>query len=152
MASLSTIDYDAILTINRTGINGLRVGKMNNKGFTLVEIMIVVVIIGVLAVLAMPYYAKSRIQANAKACINNLRILEDAKCQFAIENKKANTSPYTISDLMPYLRNPETAFCPTTGQTYSAGTSGVGPVSAPPVCPNYSALDPEFSSHILGAI
>jgi len=40
MASLSTIDYDAILTINRTGINGLRVGKMNNKGFTLVEIMI----------------------------------------------------------------------------------------------------------------
>ena len=46
--------------------------QRNQKGFTLIEIMIVVGIIGILASIAIPYYMKSRMQANAKSCINNL--------------------------------------------------------------------------------
>ncbi|MBU4201279.1 MAG: prepilin-type N-terminal cleavage/methylation domain-containing protein [Kiritimatiellae bacterium] len=55
------------------------------KGFTLVEIMIVVAIIGLLAAIAIPSFMRARTTSQANACINNLRQIESAKDQYALE-------------------------------------------------------------------
>lgn len=60
------------------------------KGFTLVEIMIVVAIIGLLAAIAIPSFMKARTTSQKNACINNLRQIEAAKDQYAIENGGTN--------------------------------------------------------------
>ena len=53
--------------------------KKSNQGFTLVEIMIVVAIIGLLAAIAIPSFVKSRNTERTNACINNLRLIDAAK-------------------------------------------------------------------------
>jgi prepilin-type N-terminal cleavage/methylation domain-containing protein len=58
--------------------------KKMQKGFTLVEIMIVVAIIGLLAAIAIPSFMKSRLASRTSTCINNLRQLDGAKEQCAM--------------------------------------------------------------------
>ncbi len=58
------------------------------QGFTLVEIMIVVAVIGLLAAIAIPNFVKARATSQANACINNLKKIDDAASQFAIERGK----------------------------------------------------------------
>jgi prepilin-type N-terminal cleavage/methylation domain-containing protein len=80
--------------------------KTNRKsGFTLVEIMIVVAIIGLLAAIAIPNFIRARTKSQQNACINNLRQIDGAIQQWALENKKASTdSPATSgSDIQPFL-------------------------------------------------
>ncbi|MCG2658750.1 MAG: prepilin-type N-terminal cleavage/methylation domain-containing protein, partial [Kiritimatiellae bacterium] len=60
------------------------------KGFTLVEIMIVVAIIGLLAAIAIPSFMRARTTSQQNACINNLRQIEAAKDQYALENGLTN--------------------------------------------------------------
>ncbi len=60
------------------------------RGFTLVEIMIVVAIIGLLAAIAIPSFMKARTTSQKNACINNLRQIESAKDQWAIEKGGTN--------------------------------------------------------------
>lgn len=80
--------------------------KMNQKGFTLVEIMIVVAIIGLLAAIAIPNFANARAAARAAACRANLRQIQGAivHCQF-----DAGTASPGWADLVPtYLRSTPT--------------------------------------------
>lgn len=60
------------------------------KGFTLVEIMIVVAIIGLLAAIAIPSFMRARLTSQKNACINNMRQIESAKDQYALEQGMTN--------------------------------------------------------------
>jgi len=69
------------------------------KGFTLVEIMIVVLIIGILLAIAVPNFLKARETSRAKTCVANLRQIEGAKEQWAMENQQGSTATPTQADL-----------------------------------------------------
>ena len=66
--------------------------------------------------------------APANACLNNLRILEGAKEQWALETKKAASTPVNAQDILPYLRNNSSPTCP------SGGVYTLNAVGAVPTC------------------
>jgi len=70
-----------------------------SRGFTLVEIMIVVLIIGILLSVAVPNFIHARETSRANVCVGNLKEIESAKEQWAMENKKGATDTPQQSDL-----------------------------------------------------
>ncbi len=69
----------------------MKINSSRKSGFTLVEIMIVVAIIGLLAAIAIPNFVKARAASQKNACIANLKQIDGAKATWALENKKGNT-------------------------------------------------------------
>ena len=100
-------------------------------GFTLVEIMIVVAIIGLLAAIAIPNFVKARTTAQQKACISNLKQISGAVDQWALEYKKTNTDTYALTDatLLAFIKGSVLPTCPA-GGAYTAGAN----VGTNPTC------------------
>ena len=80
--------------------------KLNNKrgGFTLVEIMIVVAIIALLAAIAVPNFLRSRKRSQATQVLEDLRQIDSAIDQYAIENNKGGNSAVVWNDVKAYLK------------------------------------------------
>src|SRR3954462_13652952 len=96
--------------------------KTNRKsGFTLVEIMIVVAIIGLLAAIAIPNFIKARESSQKNACINNLRQVEGAISTWALENNKKSSDGVTMTDISgtaaSYIKTTPT--CPVGNTAYT---------------------------------
>jgi prepilin-type N-terminal cleavage/methylation domain-containing protein len=118
--------------------------KSARKAFTLVEIMIVVLIIGILLAIAVPNFVRARAASRQKACVANLRQIESAKQQWAMDNRQPPTaSPAWPADLVSaggtatekYIKG-ATPVCPTTGAAYAPNT-----VNTDATCPNATAPD-----------
>ncbi len=98
---------------------------LRKKGFTLVEIMIVVAIIGLLAAIAIPNFVRARTLAATNACVANLKQLQGAAQVYALDTGAAGTVTVTSGDLAPnYVKT-----WPKCGNTaYSSFVIDVGPV------------------------
>ena len=110
----------------KEGVHSMKIYK-NTHGFTLVEIMIVVAIIGLLAAIAVPNFVQARSTARKNACINNLRLIAAAKDQSALENNFAETSVLTSAEITAYLKGNNMPACAANG-VYTVNAVSVSPV------------------------
>ena len=109
----------------------MKIRTPSKSGFTLVEIMIVVAIIGLLASIAIPNFVKARTTAQMNACISNLRQIDGAIQQWALDTKQGDTATVSAADVLPYLKN--AVVCPAGGKTF-ADSYSVTTVQARPTC------------------
>ena len=97
---------------------------MNRKsGFTLVEIMIVVAIIGLLAAIAIPSFMRARTTSQKNACIENLRQISGAEEQWAMESNKNTGDAFVTTAVASYLKRSVLPACPG-GGNYIYGAVG----------------------------
>ncbi len=108
----------------------LTVGNGNQSAAAL-ALLPAVAVPGMLAAIAIPNFVKARATAQSNACINNLRMIDAAKQQWALEKNKAATDVPVESDLTPYLMNNKMPVCPQ-GGTYTIGAVGEKPTCSIP--------------------
>jgi prepilin-type N-terminal cleavage/methylation domain-containing protein len=107
--------------------------KKSLKGFTLVEIMIVVAIIGIIIAIAVPAFLRARENSRGRACQENLAKIDGSKEQYGLEFKLSNGASVTLAQLIQpgtatvgegYLK--KTPTCPANG-TYTTNVLGTDP-------------------------
>jgi prepilin-type N-terminal cleavage/methylation domain-containing protein len=119
---------------------------MKKQGFTLVEIMIVVAIIGLLAAIAIPSFVKARNTSQQNACINNLRQVDSGKEQAAMANNWAPGLDCDVTaqkDIVNTYIKGGAPTCPAAG-SYSYTT-----LTNPPTC-DVSVADGDATDHQFG--
>jgi prepilin-type N-terminal cleavage/methylation domain-containing protein len=103
------------------------VAHSKRRAFTLVEIMIVVLILGILIAIAVPNWVTARTSSRTKACIDNLRHIDAAKEQWAMATNAASGSAVLMSQIYPaYLTSQP--MCP------EGGTYTLDVIGNPPTC------------------
>jgi len=109
--------------------------KLNKSrgGFTLVEIMIVVAIIALLAAIAVPGFLRARKRSQASRIINDLRLIDAAVDQYAIENNKTSGSQVTVVQWTAYLKQGTALY--NTGNDVFGNTYGDQTVDSLPKVP-----------------
>ena len=109
--------------------------KLTTKraGFTLVEIMIVVAIIALLAAIAVPGFLRARKRSQASKIINDLRLIDAAVDQYAIENAKISGASVDVPDWTNYLKKDTALYA--TGQDLFGNDYGVQTVDSLPRVP-----------------
>ena len=101
--------------------------RLGKGGFTLVEIMIVVAIIGLLAAVAIPNFMRARERAQQNACIANLKQMDGAKTLWALDSGAGSTDTPTWANLVDtYIKR--------TPSCAGGGTYTLGNMSTDPVC------------------
>ena len=107
--------------------------KLNTKrgGFTLVEIMIVVAIIALLAAIAVPNFLRSRKRSQATQVLEDLRVIDSAVDQYAIETNKSGGATVAWADVQKYIKTGTRLYA--SGQKDILGNSFTMPtVDSPP--------------------
>src|SRR5256885_1333426 len=109
--------------------------KLTTKraGFTLVEIMIVVAIIALLAAIAVPGFLRARKRSQASKIINDLRLIDSAMNQSAIEPGKKTNDPIAVVDWTNYLKKDPVLYA--TGKDLFGDDYGDKPADSHPVVP-----------------
>jgi prepilin-type N-terminal cleavage/methylation domain-containing protein len=112
--------------------------KLNQRrgGFTLVEIMIVVAIIALLAAIAVPGFLRARKRSQASRIINDLRLIDSAVDQYAIENNKSSGQVVNVADWTNYLKKGTNLY--TTGKDILTNDYGTQTVDSLPKVPSAS--------------
>jgi prepilin-type N-terminal cleavage/methylation domain-containing protein len=100
-------------------------------GFTLVEMMIVIAIVGVLAAIAVPNYLRYSTESRKNTCINNLKQIHLAIQEWAIEQKKGPSSTVEFNDIRPFLK--DSLSCPSGGRAFTDSYS-ISTVAAEAAC------------------
>ena len=101
-------------------------------GFTLIELMIVVAVIGMLASVAVPGFIQAMQSSRVSSCLNNLRIIATAKNQAAMMDGLSDTDVPTTTQLSPYLKTVNASTGLPTEPTN--GTYSINAVSVQPTC------------------
>ena len=106
----------------------------NRGGFTLVEIMIVVAIIALLAAIAVPNFLRARKRSQATRILEDLRMIDSAIDQYAIETNKTSNAPANWTDIQSYLKKGSTLYN-TTGIDLLGNSFGTFAVDVIPTVP-----------------
>ena len=94
--------------------------------------MIVVAIIGLLATIAIPNFIRARTNSQQKACIENLRVIDSAIQQWALETKRGPNDPVIEAEIQPYVKNEP--ICPAGGTRFSDSYTMAATVADKTVC------------------
>ena len=115
----------------------MKTPSARNAGFTLIEIMIVVAIIGLLASIAIPNYVKSRGDAQRVGCISNLEKIDGAKAAWSLEHGGASSTTPQLGDIQPYLGRGKLGtapHCPADSSATFASSYAINDLESPPAC------------------
>lgn len=111
----------------------MRMGQTARAGFTLLEIMIVAALIGLLAAIAVPNYVRAHTTSKMNVCINNLRLIDNAKQQWAQDTKQGTNAAPQYSDISGYMKSLVT--CPAGGLNATFASSyNIRVIGAQPEC------------------
>lgn len=131
--------------MNTTAINDRNQITSRIKGFTLVEILFVVLIIGMLLAIATQSFISARANSRARACVSNLEKIDGAKQQFILDNK---LGPTTYNANPPAVPNLVGTYLEVTPECPASGTYNVNNFSTDPTC-SFGSTDGTISMHQL---